>query len=83
MAYLFCMSKTFVLTAGIGILSPMYGRHHAGSAIFMPRLCKNPGLPQTPCIAYPGCTDRSAYGILAVCTPQQGEETWRQLASSG
>jgi len=61
----------------------MYGRHHAGLAIFMPRLCENSGLPQSLWTAYPGCTDPGVYGILAICTPQQGEETWRQLALSG
>jgi hypothetical protein len=82
MAYLFCMRKIFVTLVGIGVLSPTFDRHHADSAIFMPCSCMHSGLPRyhEPPTA---CTHPGTYGILAVCTPQQGEETWRQLALEG
>src|SRR4029450_10908157 len=63
MAYLFFVRKTVVSPACLEDLSSAYGRHHPGSAIFMPRFHRMPGPPQTLSTAPSVCTGPGAYGI--------------------
>ena len=80
-AYLLFVRKTFVNPACISVLSLIYGRHHAGSAIFMPRSRKTLGTVQGPPRLY---RPWRVWHTRSLYTPRRtGEKLWRQLDLSG